>query len=128
MKLARRAIPTLLALSAVSAVGKAARMEPQPDGPPPTCAIQIEFHARRGEIDMQTLDRVLRYVEAAPAVRRAYDERRGDDQPAALCLVIEDAAAALAIFEQLTNIVPARGMRLPRLKPPPPVVLRYNGG
>ena len=128
MKLLRCAVLTLLAVPAVSAPCKAARMEPQPDGPLPACAIQIEFRTRRGEIDMQTLDRVLRYVEDAHAVKHAYDERRGDDQPAALCLVIEDETKALSIFEQLTNIVPPHRVRLPRLKPPPPVVLRYNGG
>ena len=116
-------------MSGVAAAGAAAQLEPQPDGPPPMCAIQIEFRTRPGgEIDMQTLDRVLRYVEATPAIKHAYDERRGNEEPPALCLVIDGTAAAIAVFERLTSIVPPQRARLPRLKPPPPVVLRYNSG
>jgi hypothetical protein len=117
-----------ITLLAVVVPCAAARMELQPDGPLPACAIEIEFRSRRGEIDMQTLNRVLRFVEAAPAIKHAYDERRGDDEPSALCLVIESETNAIAVFEQLTNIVPPQRARLPRLKPPPAVVLRYNGG
>lgn len=128
-KLMRHAVLPFLALSGVSAAHAATRLEPQPEGPPPVCAVQIEFRTRRGgEIDMQTLDRVLRFVEAKPAVKHAYDERRGDGEPPTLCLVIEGATEALAVFEGLTSIVPPQRARLPRLKPPPPVVLRYNGG
>lgn len=125
----RRAVLSGLALSGVAASCAAARMELPPEGPPPVCAVQIEFRTRRGgEIDMQTLDRVLRYVEAAPAVRYAYDEQRGEGEPPTLCLVIDSAKEAIAVFEGLSSIVPPQRARLPRIKPPPPVVLRYNGG
>jgi hypothetical protein len=118
-----------LALTAFTASGAAAVMEPQPDGAPPQCAIRIEFRTRLGgEIDMQTLDRVLRYVETTPTIKHAYDERRGDTESPALCLVIDGAAEAIAVFERLTMIVPPQRARLPRLKPPPAVLLRYNGG
>ena len=128
-KVMRFAGLSYVAMSAVSESCAAARMELQPEGPPPVCAVQIEFRTRfGGEIDMRTLDRVLRYVEAAPAIKHAYDERRADGEPPALCLVIDSAAEAIAIFEHLTNIVPPHRARLPRLKPSPPVVLRYNGG
>ena len=118
----------MLVSVAVSGDCTAARMELQPDGAAPVCAIEIEFRTRRGEIDMRTLDRVLAYVEASTAIKRAYDERRGDDQDPALCLVIESRDQALAVFEQLTILVPPQRARLPRLKPPPPVVLRFRGG
>lgn len=124
-----RAVLAILALCGAAAHCSAARMEPQPDGIRPICAVQIEFRTRRGgEIDMQTLDRVLRFVEGAPAIQHAYDERRGDGEAPSLCLVIEDAAEAIAVFSHLTNIVPPQRARLPRLRPPPAVVLRYNGG
>ena len=121
---------TVLAIclsSAISGPCAAARMEPQPPGPAPVCAIEIEFHERRFEIDTRTLDRVLGYVEASGKIQRAYDERRGDNEAPALCLVIESENDAIAVFEQLSNIIPPQRARLPRLKPPPPVVLRYNG-
>ena len=130
----RRAGERLTCVAAALAVGfgggdgLAARLEPQPDGPPPVCAVEIEFHARRGEIDMRTLHRVLAYVEASSAIARAYDEKRGENEHSALCLAIDGEARALAVFEALTNIVPPQRRKLPRLKPPPPVVLRYNPG
>ena len=92
------------------------------------CAIEIEFRVRRTEIDMRTLDRVLAYVEASPAVRRIIDERGGADDTPTMCLVIDDRDQALAVYERLTQIIPPQRARLPRLKPPPPVVLRWNGG
>ena len=54
------------------------------------CAIVIEFHTRRGDIDMQTLDRVLQYVETSPAIKNAYEEASGNEKRTTLCLVIED--------------------------------------
>lgn len=128
MTLVRRSVLVVFVSAAVSGDCAAARMELQPEGAAPACAIEIEFRTRRGEIDMRTLDRIMAYVEASPAIQRAYDERRGDDENPALCLVIENKDQALAVFEQLTILVPPQRARLPRLKPPPPVVLRYTGG
>ena len=93
----RLAIVMILAVSAPAA---AAVMEPQPAGPAPVCAIEIEFHVRRTEIDMRTLDRILAYVEASAAIQRAFDERRGADDPPALCLVIDNAAQACREYAQ----------------------------
>lgn len=130
MRIVRWAVVTLLTLSAVCAHCSAAGLELQPEGPPPTCAIEIEFRARRGALDFDgmTLDRVLRFAEAVPGIRHIYDGRRRYEDPPVLCLVIDNPNEALAIFERLTGIVPVPRARLPRLPPPPPVVLRYKGG
>lgn len=106
----------------------AARVEAQPDGPPPVCAIEVEFHTRQTEIDMATLDRVLQFVETVPAIEKAFDARRPTGEPATLCLVIGNPNEAVAIYEKLTLLVPAQSRRLPRIKPRPGVVLRLNGG
>ena len=103
-------------------------MEQQPEGPSPVCAIEVEFHARHGEIDLSALDRVLNFVESAPGIAKAYDERRGHGEPDALCLVIDRPSDALAIYERLTLLVPAQSRRVSRMKPRPPVILHFNGG
>ena len=119
------AVPASLALAGACI---AATMEPQPPGPAPMCAIQIEFQERQHEIDMRTFDRVMRYVETSTIIARAFDERRAAGEAPALCLVIETEKQALAVFEQLTYIIPPQRAKLPRVKPPPPVVPRYKGG
>lgn len=106
---------------------QAARLEPQPPGPPPMCAIEVEFRERNTEIDMRTLDRVLAYVETAPKVVHAYDKLRRDGDAPTLCLVIPTADEALTVFERLVLLVPPNRGKLPRIKPAPPVLLRYNG-
>ncbi len=121
----QRAVTLLLAAATVSTCCGAAELEPQPEGPPPICAIRIEFRARQGEIDLRTLDRVLRFVSAEPAVEKAYDERRGEDEPSSMCLVIGSARKAIEVYEQLTRVIPPRRARLPRMMPTPAVVLRY---
>lgn len=128
MKLKSPAVMIPLALWSEPVSCVAARLEPEPDRVRPTCTIVVEFRTRRGEIDVRTLDRVLEYVKAAPAINKAYEETSGTEKRAALCLVIEDTQMALTTFEQLISIVPPQGVRLPRLRlKPPPVVLRYQG-
>lgn len=105
----------------------AAKLEPQPPGISPTCAIEVEFRERNTEIDMRTLDRVLGYVETAPTVLHAYDRIRHGDEGPTLCLVIPTADEALAVFERLVILIPPKRGKLPRMKPPPAVLLRYNG-
>ena len=77
---------------------------------------------------MKTLARVLAYVENSPAILHAYDATRRGDEPPTLCLVIASESEALTVFEQLTVLIPPNRGRLPKIKPPPPVVLRFNGG
>ena len=129
MKVIWCALTTLLMLSAGDTRCAAAGLERQPEGPPPKCAIEIEFRTRRGdfEFDGVTFDRVLRFAEAVPVIKHVYDRRHRYEDPPNLCLVMDDANEALVIFEQLTGIVPVPRVRLPRLRPPPPVVLRYKG-
>ena len=91
------------------------------------CAIEVEFRERNTEIDMRTLDRVLAYVETAPKVAHAYDKVRRDGEAPTLCLVIPTADEALDVFERLVLLVPPKRGKLPRMKPPPAVLLRYNG-
>lgn len=111
-----------------SAVCNAASLERQPEGTPPKCAIEIEFRLKQGGFDGTTFERVLRFAETEPRIGHLYDLRERYEDGPILCLVIGTADEALGIFEQLTNIVPVPRARLPRLPPPPPVVLRYRGG
>jgi len=123
----RSGVVALLLMVAASVGCGAVSLERQPDGAAPKCAIEIEFRLLRGGFDGATLERVLRFVETAPRIKHLYDLRQRYEDGPVLCLVIDTADEALAIFEQLTNIVPVPRARLPRLPPPPPVVLRYKG-
>ena len=96
------------------------------DAVPPACTIEIEFMSRCCGVDRDALERVARYIERSAAVSRAFSRRWGAQGEVTLCLVVENAGRARAVFEDLTIIVPARGRKLPRLKPPPPVVLRLD--
>lgn len=127
MKIIWSAVATVLVLSAVVDRTAAAALQRHPDGPPPKCAIEIEFRLRRGEFDGMTLDRVLQFAETASVIKHVYDGRERYEDAPILCLVIDQANDALATFEKLTGIVPVPRARLPRLPPPPPVVLRYKG-
>lgn len=117
----------VLMLSAGADRSAAAVLQRHPDGPPPKCAIEIEFRLRRGEIDGMTLVRVLQFAETAPVIKHVYDGRERYEDPPMLCLVIDRENDALVTFEKLTGIVPVPRVRLPRLPPAPPVVLRYKG-
>ena len=119
-------IASVLFFSLASDCG-AAVLEREPEGGPPKCAIEIEFRLHRGGFDGATLERVLRFAETAPRIKHLHDLRQRYEDGPILCLVIDMADEALAIFEQLTNIVPVPRARLSRLPPPPPVVLRYKG-
>lgn len=125
----RRVALALVALAGCSAPCASAVIEMLPEGSVPRCAVEIEFRTRRGEVEFDgvTLGRVLRFVETTKAIKHAYDRRIGYSDPPVLCLVIEITTEALAVFEQLTNIVPVPRIRLPRMRPAPPVVLRYTG-
>lgn len=118
----------LLWLTAAFVDCGAASLERQPEGAAPTCAIEIDFRLRRDGFDGATLERVLRFAETEPRIKHLYDLRQRYEDGPTLCLVIGTVVEALSIFEQLTNIVPVPRARLPRLPPPPPVVLRYKGG
>ncbi len=117
----------VLLLAAFSASCQAVVLERQPDGTPPKCTIEIEFRLLRSGFDGATFERVLRFAETAPRIKNLYDLRQRYEDGPILCLVIDTVDEALGIFEQLTNIVPVPRARLPRLPPPPPVVLRYKG-
>ena len=117
----------VLAMVAGAGPGSASRMRSTPEGPPPDCAIQLEFRMRHGGFDGQTFDRVLRFLDTEPDIEHIYDERDRYEDPPSLCLVIDNADRALKIFEDLTRLVPPQRAKLPRLKPPPGVVLRYKG-
>ncbi len=118
----------LLSVVAFSVDCRAAVLERQPEGVSPTCAIEIEFRLRRDGFDGSTFERLLRFAETEPLIKHLYDLRQRYEDGPILCLVIDTVDEALSVFERLTNIVPVPRARLPRLPPPPPVVLRYRGG
>lgn len=95
----------------------------------PACTIEIEFLSACCGIDRNAYQRVVRYVETSKTIKAAFSRPWGAAGETTLCLITgESDGQTRAVFEDLTILVPARARRLPRIPPPPPIVLRLNGG